>query len=239
MAALRNRRKLVALTEENHEEPLRQNMAKNSNVPGSQEDYNTQVSEEFQGRVTKKLSQEFSKRENRILGALAQLDDFLLNSLFQDHTRTAPETSRNAFGKKQGTNEDDSESDPHPDSGFSCSQTARNSDPEISHDMLTAATEQIRNRHEMVTGVQKESLCGHAMLTGVHDEVTYCSPSTSSGKQKKNPSTNQPQFCSENTTPLQRSNQTKFCWPFSSWQITTLPQTFVITSTVFWNCQSP
>ena len=134
MAALRNRRKLVALTEENHEEPLRQNMAKNSNVPGSQEDYNTQVSEEFQGRVTKKLSQEFSKTENRMMGAPAQLDHFLMNPLFQDHTGTAPKTSRNAFGKKQGTNEDDSESDPHPEAGFLCSQTAKNSDREVDHD---------------------------------------------------------------------------------------------------------
>ena len=36
-------------------------------------------------------------------------------------------------------------------------------------------------------------------MTGVHEEVTYCSPSTSSGKQKKNRSTSQPQFRSENT----------------------------------------
>ena len=54
-----------------------------------------------------------------------------------------------------------------------------------SHDMVTGATGQIRNRHDMVTGV--------------HEEVTYCSPSTSSGKQKKNRSTNQPQFSSEHT----------------------------------------
>ena len=51
--------------------------------------------------------------------------------------------------------------------------------------MVTGATEQIRNRHDIVTGV--------------HEEVTYCSPCTSSGKKKKNRSTNQPQFCSENT----------------------------------------
>ena len=36
-------------------------------------------------------------------------------------------------------------------------------------------------------------------MTGIHEEVTYCSPSTSSGKYKKNRSTSQPQFCSENT----------------------------------------
>ena len=51
--------------------------------------------------------------------------------------------------------------------------------------MVTGATEQIGNCHDM---------------TGIHEEVTYCSPSTSSGKQKKNRSTSQPQFRSENTS---------------------------------------
>ena len=36
-------------------------------------------------------------------------------------------------------------------------------------------------------------------MTGIHEEVIYCSPSTSSGKQQKNPSTSQPHFRSENT----------------------------------------
>ena len=38
------------------------------------------------------------------------------------------------------------------------------------HDMVTGATEQIGNCHDM---------------TGVHEEVTYCSPSTSSGSEEK------------------------------------------------------
>ena len=37
------------------------------------------------------------------------------------------------------------------------------------------------------------------MVTGVHEEVTYCSPTTSSGKQKKNRSISQLQFRSDNT----------------------------------------
>ena len=64
--------------------------------------------------------------------------------------------------------------------------------------MVTGAIEQIRNRHDMVTGVQRESLCGHDMK-GVHEEVTYCFPSRSSGNQKKNRSSSQPQFRSEDT----------------------------------------
>ena len=73
----------------------------------------------------------------------------------------------------------------------------------------------------MVTGVQRESLCGqdmvtrateqicnsHEMVTGVHEEVTYCSPSTSSGMQKKNRSTSQPQFRSENNCAVIEADQ--------------------------------
>ena len=73
--------------------------------------------------------------------------------------------------------------------------------------MVTGATEQIRNLHVLVTGVQKESLCGHDMVTGVHKEVTYCSLSTSSRKQKKNRSTSQPQFRSENTPATIEADQ--------------------------------
>ena len=110
-------------------------MAQNSNVPRSQEDYITEVFEEIEGRVTKKLSQEFSRMENRILGALARLDDFLMNPLIQGHSGTAPETSRNAFGTNQGTNEDNSQSDLHPEAGIFRSQTTRNSGPEVGHDI--------------------------------------------------------------------------------------------------------
>ena len=58
--------------------------------------------------------------------------------------------------------------------------------------MVTGATEQIGNCHNM---------------TGVHEEVTYCPPRTSSGKQKKNRSTSQPQFRSENTPATIEADQ--------------------------------
>ena len=61
MATLRNKKKLAALNKENCEEHPGSNLAQNSNVPRSQEDYITQVSEEIEGRVTKELSQEFSR----------------------------------------------------------------------------------------------------------------------------------------------------------------------------------
>ena len=132
--ATRNKKKLAALNKENCEEHPRSNLAQNSNVPRSQEDYITQVSEEIEGRVTKKLSQEFSRTENRLLGALARLDDFLINPLIQGHSGTAPETSRNSFSISQRTDEDDSQSNPHPEAGFN-DQMTQNSGPEDSHDI--------------------------------------------------------------------------------------------------------
>ena len=129
-----NKRKLAALNKENCDEHPRSNFAQNSNVPRSQEDYITQVSEEIEGRVTKKLSKEFSRTENRILGALARLDEFLMNPLIQGHSGTTPEMSGNAFSTNQGTNEDDSQSDPHPETGIIGNQTMRNSGQEDQHD---------------------------------------------------------------------------------------------------------
>ena len=136
----RNKRKLAALNKENCEEHPRSNLVQNSNVPRSQEDYITQVSEEIEGRVTKKLSQEFSRTENRILGALARLDDFLMNPLLQGHSGITPETSQKMFSINQGTNEVDSQSNPHPEVG-----------------LLTSGRE---DRHDMATGVQRERECG-------------------------------------------------------------------------------
>ena len=77
---------------------------------------------------------------------------------------------------------------------------------------------------------------GHHMVTGVHGEVTHWSPNTSSGKQKRNRSTSQMQFRSENTPVT--NEQTKSCWTFSSWQTTTVLQIFKTFSIAFPCCQS-
>ena len=80
----------------------------------------------------------------------------------------------------------------HPEAGLFQGQMAQNSGPEDGHDLVSGATEHIGNCNDM---------------TGVHEEVTYCPPSTSSGKQKKNRSTSQPQFCSENTPATIEADQ--------------------------------
>ena len=166
-----NKRKLAVINKENCEEHPRSNLAQNPKAPSSQEDYITQVSEEIEGRVTKRLSKEFSRTENRILGALARLDGFLMNPLLQSHSGATPEASHIPLSTNQRTNEDDSQNDLHPEAGLFHNQITQNSDPEESHDM--------------VTGVQRESLCRRDMVTGFHEEVTYCSPRRSSGEQKE------------------------------------------------------
>ena len=156
MAILRNKRRLAALNQEDCEEHLRSNLAQNSTVPRSQEDYITQVFQEIEGRVTKKLSQEFSRTENRLLGALARLDDFLMNPLIQCHSGTAPETSRNSFSTSQGTDEDDPQNDFHPEAGIFNNQTTQNTGPEDGHDMVTGVTEDIFNGHDRNVTISEE-----------------------------------------------------------------------------------
>ena len=80
MATLRNKRKLTSLNKENHEEHPKSNQARYSNVPRTLEDYITQVSEKIAGRVTKKLSLEFSRIESRISDALSKSEELVLKT---------------------------------------------------------------------------------------------------------------------------------------------------------------
>ena len=131
MATLRNKRKLAAVTREIQEENPMNGQSRNTSVPRINDEYITQLSEEIEGRVTKKLSQEYSRTESRILGTLSKVGEFLLNQQIRMHSGTVPETFRNTNVDNQGTNEDDSMSDPHPEAGLFRSQTTQNSGPEV------------------------------------------------------------------------------------------------------------
>ena len=134
MATLRNKRKLAAVTRETQEENPRNGQSRNTSVPRVNEEFITQVSEEIEGRVSKKLSQEFSRTESRILGALSKLDKFLSNQQINTHSETVPGTFRNTNVENQGTNEDDSQSDPHPEAGVFRGQTTQNLGPKDCRD---------------------------------------------------------------------------------------------------------
>ena len=132
--------------------------------------------------MTEKLSQEFSQTETRILGALSKKDEFLLNQQIRTHSGIVPGTFRNTNVENQGTNEDDSQSDPHPEADVFRSQITQNAGPEVPRDMVT----------------------------GVQGEILYCSSGLSSGKQKKARSTSQPQLHSENTPATIEADQIIF-----------------------------
>ena len=76
------------------QEYARNNESQNPAAPGITEDYIARVSEKIEGRVTKNLSEEFSRTESRILGALSKLDEFLLNPQIRTFSGTTPEHSR-------------------------------------------------------------------------------------------------------------------------------------------------
>ena len=209
------------------EEHPRNGQSRNTSVPRINEEYITQVCEEIEGRITKKLSQEFNRIESCISDALSKLDEFLSNQQIQTHSKIVPGTFRNTNVENQGTNEDDSQSDPQPEAGIFRGQTTQNSGPKDCRDMVTGAKREIRQCRDTVTGVTREICQCRDMLTGiqgeiryrpdmvtgdsekvhndrdmvtaVQEEIPYCSSGFSSGKQKKARSTSQPQFRSENT----------------------------------------
>ena len=94
MAMLRNKRTLAVVSRETQEH-TRNSLSQNTSIPGSPEKYITQISEEIEGRVTKKLSHEFSRTESRILGGLSKLDEFLPNPQTRTLSATVRRTSRN------------------------------------------------------------------------------------------------------------------------------------------------
>ena len=65
MANLRIEQTLAAASKENCEKHPKSNLAQYTNVPRCPEDFITQVSEEIEGRLTKKLSKEISRTESR------------------------------------------------------------------------------------------------------------------------------------------------------------------------------
>ena len=117
MATLRNKRKLAAVSRETPE-GRRSSRGQNVLDPELTQDYISQVSEENEGRVTKKLSKEFSKTESRILGALSKLDEFLLNPQVRTFSVAVQGTSRKANSENRETHGDRSSDDPYPEVGY-------------------------------------------------------------------------------------------------------------------------
>ena len=94
MATFRNKRKLAAVSRETPE-GSRSSKAQNVLDPDITQDYISQVSEEIEGRVAKKISKEFGKAESHILGALSKLDELLLNPQVRTCSVAVPGTMVN------------------------------------------------------------------------------------------------------------------------------------------------
>ena len=108
------------------------------------------------------------------MGALSKLDEFLLNQQIRTHSETVPGTFRNTNVENQGTNEDDSQSDPHPEAGIFRGQTTQNFGPKDCRDMVTGVTGEIRHCRDWVTRVTGEIRHCRDMVTGVTGEIRHC-----------------------------------------------------------------
>ena len=117
MATLRNKRKSAAVSRET---PEGSRSSRGQNVLDRElnQHYITQISEDIEGRVTKKLSKEFSKTESRILGALSKLDEFLMNPQIRTCSVAVQGTSRNANSENRETHGDRSSDNPYPGVGY-------------------------------------------------------------------------------------------------------------------------
>ena len=194
MATLRNERKLAAVSRETPE-GSRSSGGQTVLDPELTQDYISQVSEEIEGRVTKKLSKEFSKTESRILGVLSKLDEFLLNTQVRTCSVAVQGTSGNANSENRETHGDRSSNDPYPEVGYFPHHSGQLNSPEAETNSLMVT----KHYPHMVTGGPEEIRHNPHTMTATQEEIPYCSPTTSSGKRKKARSTSQPQFRSENT----------------------------------------
>ena len=129
MATLRNKRKLAAVSRETPE-GSRSSRTQNVFDPELTQDYISQVSEETEGRVTKKPSKDFSKTESRILGVLSKLDEFRLYPQVRTCSVAVSGTSRNTNLENRETTGDRSSDDPYPEVGFFFHHSGQLNSPE-------------------------------------------------------------------------------------------------------------
>ena len=150
MATMRNKRKLAAVSRETPEN-ARNSRGQNTLDPDLTQDYISQVSEEIEERVTRKLSKEFSRAESRILGALSKLDEFLLNPQVRTCSVAVPGTSRNNNSENRETTRDRSSDDPCPEVRYSAHSSGRMNSPAAENNTHTTSLRR-RKSLEIATG---------------------------------------------------------------------------------------
>ena len=251
MATLGNKRKLAAVSRETPES-TRHSRAQNTLDPESTQDYISHFSEEIEGRVTRKLSKEFSRTESRILAALSKLDEFLLNPQVRTCSVAVPGTSRNNNSENRETIGDRSSDHPCPEVRYSSHHSGHLNSPEAEEyphmvtgatreirrypHMVTGATREIRRYPHMVTGGQEEFRNRSHMKRGTQKESPYCSTCNSSGKKRRRA----PQVSHNFAVgiPQRQLKQTRFCWPFNNWR-RVIQAISTTTTTESRNCPNP
>ena len=178
MATLRNKNNLAAVSRKTPE-GSRSSRGQNVLDPELTQDYISQVSEEIEGRVTKKLSKEFSATESRILGALSKLDEFLLNPQVRTCSVTVPGRSRNANSENRETHEDRSSDDPYAEVGYFPHHFGQINSPETETNSHVVT----KNYPHMVTRGPEETRHNPHMMTATQEEIPYCSPATNEADQ--------------------------------------------------------
>ena len=103
------------------------------------------------------------------MGALSNLDEFLLNPQVRTCPVAVQGTSRNAFSENRETNGDHSSDDPYPEVGYFPHHSGQLNSPETesnSH-MVT------KNYPHMVTRVKEETRHNPHMVTGGPEEIRH------------------------------------------------------------------
>ena len=139
MATLKSKQSLAAVLRESPEEHPRNGHSPNTPILRINEEYVTQVSEEIEGKVNKKLSQDLNSTESCFLGALFKLYEFLLNPQLRTHSETVPEISQSTDVENKAPTWDRSQNDHHPEMESSVYQSHHSidSDPdEASHSKI-------------------------------------------------------------------------------------------------------
>ena len=94
------------------------------------QEYISQVSKEIERRVLRKLPEEFSGTESRVLGALSKLDEFLLNPQVRTFSVAVPGTSRKSSSENREPTGDRFLGNPCPKEVFSTYHSCNLNDPE-------------------------------------------------------------------------------------------------------------
>ena len=129
MATLRKKRNWAAFSTETPENP-RNNQSQNTLDPGMFQEYISQVYEKIEGRVTKKLSEQFSRLESGFCGASTKLDEFILNPQVRICSVAVPGTSKNNDSENWEPTGYRSLDDPCPEVVFSACHPGNLNDPE-------------------------------------------------------------------------------------------------------------